>query len=54
MYDLEIPKIKLPDSDLRRLSSFKLFASTFEGNIRHQKLLNCWVAKKLKLKLQNF
>ena len=32
---------------LRNLSYFQLFASSIEGNIRHQKLRNCWVAKKL-------
>ena len=26
---------------------FQLFASNIEGNISHQKLRNCWVAKKL-------
>jgi len=26
---------------------FSSFASSIEGNIRHQKLRNCWVAKKL-------
>ena len=31
-------------SDLR---SFQLFASSIEGNNSHQKLRNCWVAKKL-------
>ena len=29
------------------LRNFQLFASDIEGNISHQKLLNCWVAKKL-------
>ena len=29
------------------LCNFQLFASDIEGNISHQKLLNCWVAKKL-------
>ena len=46
-------KLKYP-INLNSLCNFKLFASTFEGNISHQKLRNCWVAKKLKLKLQNF
>ena len=34
--------IKLSD-----LYNFQLFASSIEGNISHQKLRNCWVAKKL-------
>ena len=34
--------IKLSD-----LCNFQLFASSIEGNISHQKLRNCWVAKKL-------
>ena len=29
------------------LCNFQLFASSIEGNIRHQKLRNRWVAKKL-------
>ena len=33
--------------ELIKLSNFQLFASSIEGNIRHQKLRNCWVAKKL-------
>ena len=32
---------------LNNLCNFQLFASSIEGNIRHQKLCNCWVAKKL-------
>ena len=32
---------------LRNLCNFQLFASSTGGNIRHQKLQNCWVAKKL-------
>jgi len=32
---------------LKELINFQLFASSIEGNIRHQKLQNCWVAKKL-------
>ena len=32
---------------LSNLISFQLFASNIEGNISHQKLRNCWVAKKL-------
>ena len=32
---------------LSNLCNFQLFASSIEGNIRHQKLRNCWVAKKL-------
>ena len=32
---------------LSNLCDFQLFASSIEGNIRHQKLRNCWVAKKL-------
>ena len=32
---------------LSNLCNFQLFASSIEGNIRHQKLWNCWVAKKL-------
>jgi len=32
---------------LSNLRNFQLFASSIEGNIRHQKLRNCWVAKKL-------
>ena len=32
---------------LSNLYNFQLFASSIEGNIRHQKLRNCWVAKKL-------
>ena len=55
MYDLEIQEIKIPGvMNLSSLCNFKLFASTFEGNNSHQKLRNCWVAKKLNLKLQNF
>ena len=30
------------------LRNFQLFASDIEGNISHQKLPNCWVAKKWK------
>jgi len=30
-----------------KLLSCKLFASSIKGNIRHQKLRYCWVAKKL-------
>ena len=33
--------------ELIKLSNFQLFASSIEGNIRHPKLRNCWVAKKL-------
>ena len=33
--------------ELIKLSNFQLFASSIEGNIRHQKLRNYWVAKKL-------
>ena len=33
--------------ELIKLRNFQLFASSIEGNIRHQKLRNCWVAKKL-------
>ena len=33
--------------ELINLSNFQLFASSIEGNIRHQKLRNCCVAKKL-------
>ena len=55
MYDLKIQEIKIPGVlNLSSLCNFKLFASTFEGNNSHQKLRNCWVAKKLNLKLQNF
>ena len=32
---------------LSNLCNFQLFASIIEGNIRHQKLRNCWVAKTL-------
>ena len=32
---------------LINLRNFQLFESSIEGNIRHQKLRNCWVAKKL-------
>ena len=32
---------------LSNLCKFQLFASSIEGNIRHQKLRNCCVAKKL-------
>ena len=32
---------------LSNLCNFQLFASSIKGNIRHQKLQNCWVAKKL-------
>ena len=32
---------------LNNLCNFQLFASSIERNIRHQKLRNCWVAKKL-------
>ena len=32
---------------LSNLCNFQLFASSIEGNIRHQKLQNCWVAKTL-------
>ena len=32
---------------LSNLCNFQLFASSIEGNIRHQKLRNWWVAKKL-------
>ena len=32
---------------LRNLFNFQLFASNIDGNISHQKLRNCWVAKKL-------
>ena len=32
---------------LSNLCNFQLFASSIEGNIRHQKLRNYWVAKKL-------
>ena len=32
---------------LSNLCNFQLFASSVEGNIRHQKLRNCWVEKKL-------
>ena len=32
---------------LSNLCNFQLFASSIEGNIRHQKVRNCWVAKKL-------
>ena len=32
---------------LINLGNFQLFESSIEGNIRHQKLRNCWVAKKL-------
>ena len=32
---------------LSNLCNFQLFASSIEGNIRHQKLRNCWGAKKL-------
>ena len=32
---------------LSNLCNFQLFASCIEGNIRDQKLRNCWVAKKL-------
>ena len=32
---------------LSNLCNFQLFASNIEGNISHQKLRNCWVAKKL-------
>jgi len=31
---------------LSNLCNFQLFASSIEGNMRHQKLRNCWVAKK--------
>ena len=31
---------------LSNLWNIQLFASSLEGNIRHQKLRNCWVAKK--------
>ena len=33
---------------LSNLCNFQLFASSIEGNISHQKLRICWVAKKLK------
>ena len=33
--------------NLSNLCKFQLFASNIEGNISHQKLRNCWVAKKL-------
>ena len=33
--------------ELIKLSNFQLFASSIEGNIGHQNLRNCWVAKKL-------
>ena len=32
---------------LSNLCNFQLFASSIEGNYRHQKLRNCWVAKRL-------
>ena len=32
---------------LSSLCNLQLFASSIEGNIRHQKLRNCWVARKL-------
>ena len=32
---------------LRNLCNFQLFASSIDGNISHQKLRNCCVAKKL-------
>ena len=32
---------------LGNLCNIQLFASNIEGNIRHKKLRNCWVAKKL-------
>ena len=32
---------------LSNLCNFQLFASSIEGNIRRQKLRNCWVAKKI-------
>ena len=32
---------------LSDLCNFQLFASSIEGNNSHQKLRNCWVAKKL-------
>ena len=33
--------------NLRNLCNFQLFGSSIEGNTRHQKLRNWWVAKKL-------
>ena len=33
--------------ELIKLSNFQLFASNIEGHTSHQKLRNCWVAKKL-------
>ena len=33
---------------LSNLCNFQLFARSIEGNIRHQELRNCWVAKKLR------
>ena len=32
---------------LTNLLNFQLFASNIDGNISHQKLRNCWVAKVL-------
>ena len=32
---------------LSELCNFQLFESSIEGNNSHQKLRNCWVAKKL-------
>ena len=32
---------------LSNLCKFQLFGSSIEGNMKHQKLRNCWVAKKL-------
>ena len=32
---------------LNNLCTFQLIASSIEGHIKHQKLRNCWVAKKL-------
>ena len=32
---------------LSNLCNYQLFASSTEGNISHQKLRNCWVAKRL-------
>ena len=32
---------------LSNLCHFQLFASSIEGNIRHQKLRSCWVVKKV-------
>ena len=32
---------------LSSLCNFQLFATNIEGNMSHQKLRNCWVAKRL-------